>query len=563
MERTRTGFMMRLCFLLIGCSLTVGNGAGCSQKEAGLSPGEKMTISGSASALPTVRLLARAYQARNPRDEIQFLPAVHSSGGALGAADGTFDMGVISRELTAEEEKHRFCTYPFAKDLLVFATHPGVGVEDISMRELLDIYAGKITNWKDLGGPDLDIVVLDRPKHTSAKLALEDTIFNKPFQVTEASIELERPDQMVESLLNIPGTIGYTSFSDLFIRDIKLGILHLDGMTPRVENLEQEGKAQTSRTYAFVLKDRPSGLARRFIDFVYGAQGQEIIRSKGLAPAHREIVAAFVPAVNIIEQETRYLALFQYLSQRIGVPIRVKYAASYAQVVQDFSSKKIDAAFLGSFAYALVNARTPLSILGRPEIRGQSYYTGILFVRRDSRINHIEELRNKTFCFVDKATTAGYIFPLLYLKNQGISRPEEFFGKIFFSGSHDASVLSVLNGDADAGVAKDLVLMEAGEKDPRIALDLVMIATSPPVPTNGLCVRKNLDWDLKEDLQKILLEMDRDTGAGEVLKRLGASRFLPTTDDDYKNLYEMVRKLDIDLKTFDLGTAKDSEGEGS
>ncbi|MDX1765123.1 MAG: phosphate/phosphite/phosphonate ABC transporter substrate-binding protein, partial [bacterium] len=550
--------MMRPYRLLTICLLSLSFCVTCGHNEMGHVRGDTMTVSGSASALPTVRLLAEAYQKENPRDRIRFLPAVHSGGGAQGAAAGTFDMGVISRELTAEEEKHRLCTYPFARDLLVFATHPDVGVQDISMTEVLQIYSGKFTNWKELGGSDLAIVVLDRPKHTSAKLALEETIFVTPFQVTGAAIILERPDQMVESLLSIPGSIGYTSFSDLFIRNIKLGILHVNGITPRAEALEQEDERQTFRTYAFVMKDRPSGLARRFIDFVYSARGETIIRSKGLAPGHREIVAAFVPAVNIMEQETRYLPLFHYLSHKMGVHVRVKYAASYAEVVEDFASKKIDAAFLGSFAYALVNARTPLSVVGRPIIHGQSQYTGILFVRKDSGISHFEELRNKTFCFVDRATTAGFIFPLIYLKDHGVNRPEDFFGKIFFSGSHDASVLSVLNGDAHAGVAKDLVLIEAGKKDPRIALDLVMIASSPPVPTNGLCVRQHLDWDLKEDLQKVLLGLDRDSDAGDILKRLGATRFIPTTDEDYKNLYDMVHALNIDLKTFDLGESRDA-----
>jgi phosphate/phosphite/phosphonate ABC transporter binding protein len=552
--------LRKIILLLSTVSLCLWAALACQQGSNTPAKIEALTIAGSASALPSVRLLAQAYEERNPQTKIQFLPAVHSAGGIMGAADGTFDIGVISRSLTLAEGKNRLLSYPFAKDLLVFATHSGCSVRDVSLSELLGIYSGKITNWKELGGHDQDIVVLDRPKHTSAKLALEKTVFGNGFEITANTISLERPDQMVESLQSFPGSIGYTSFSDCFIRQGSIAVLHLDGISPTLENLEQHKGKQTYRTYSLVIKNRPSGLAKRFIDFVYSSEAEEIIRSRALIPAQRKIVVAFVPAVNIVEQEARYLPLFRYLSEKMGIPFEVEYAASYSQVVQDFSNNRLDAAFLGSFAYALVNSRVPLDILGRPEIGGQSFYTGILFVRKDSGIRQLSDLENKTFCFVDKATTAGYLFPLIYLKNHGVPRPEDFFREIFFSGSHDGSILSVLNGNADAGVAKDLVLMKAGEKNPSIALDLLMMATSPPVPTNGLCVRKNLDWDIKEDLEKILLNMDRDPDAQKVLSHIGASRFLPTTDSDYQNLYKMIKTLNIDLRTFDM-TGPNPQGD--
>jgi phosphonate transport system substrate-binding protein len=291
-------------------------------------------------------------------------------------------------------------------------------------------------------------------------------------------------------------------------------------------------------------------LSKGFIDFVYSAAGEKIIQSNGLIPEHRKIVIALLPAINIVEQEARYRPLIDYLSRKCGIAIDVEYSASYEEVVQKFSHKAIDGAFLGSFAYALVNKRVPLEVLGRPEINGQSYYTGILFVRHDSRIQKFEDLKGKSFCFVDKATTAGYLFPLIYFKEHGVIKPEDFLGKILFAGTHDASILSVLNGEADAGVAKDLVMMKTGDKDPRIALELIMVDTSLPVPTNGLSVRKNIDPDLKEEIQDAMLKMAQDPEGREVLKRFGADGFVPTRHEDYKNLYTMIEALEIDLDHF-------------
>jgi phosphonate transport system substrate-binding protein len=529
-----------ILFLWSGCNWRSDE---ASEKE------ETLTISGSAAAIPTVRTLAAAYERAHPHERINFLPSVHSGGGVMGVKDGTFDIGVVSRALTAEERGFPICRYPFAKDLLVFATHPGIKVRGLTTHEILQIFSGKITNWKELGGPDQEIVVLDRPEYTSAKQALKQSLFRGKFAITQKAIILERPDQVDVSLQSIPGSIGYTAFSDLHVMGTVIPILRVDGFMPTPENL-QIRENTLFRTYTFVFRDRPQGMAKRFIDFVYSPSGQDIIKSRKLVPDRRKLVMALVPAINIVEQETRYRPLVQYLSRKSGIPIKLKHAPSYRAIVRDFSKMAFDGAFLGSFAYALVHNKTPLDILGRPEEKGRSSYRGVLFVRKDSGIKSSKGLRGKTVCFVDRATTAGYLFPLIYFKEHGITKPDAFLKRIVYSGTHDASIKSVLNRDADAGVAKDLVFQDVSREHPRVGRELKVLASSLPVPTNGLSVRKDIDWDLKEDLKRALLQMDQNTEGREVLKRFGADRFLPTSDEDFRNLYAMIKRLGLDLEDF-------------
>jgi len=519
-------------------------------QEQDMTATESITLIGPDSTYPAVRLLAEAYMKAHPGDRIHFLPSVHSAAAIAGVIDGTANMGIISRELTPEEERNLLCRYPFARDLLVFAAHPEVPVRKLSTKDLLAIYAGRITNWKELGGTDQMIVVLDRPEYTSAKKKIRNSVFGKNFSITPAARILEHSGQMDHSLRNIPGSIGYTSYSNLFALDFEVPPLQIDGILPSPENQGAQG-ADRLRQYSFVVLGRPLGLVKRFINAIYSPSGQELLRKNGLLPEHRKLTLALMPVVNIMDTETGYLPLIDYLSRKSRIPIEVRYTASYGEAVRDFLQGEIDGAFLGSFTYTLVKRKIPLEILARPEIGGQAYYTGILFVRQDSGIRKLEDLRGKTFCFVDRASTAGYLFPLHYFREAGIVDYENFFGKTLFAGSHDASILNVLNGKADAGVAKDLVLMKAGEKDTRIALDLLMMATSVPIPTNGLCVRRGLDWDLKKDLKEVLLQMEEDPEGRNVLKRFGADRFLPTTDQDYENLYTLLDELKIDPATFD------------
>ena len=525
---------------------------GCSSRSDEVSGKEEtITVSGSASVIPTVRTLAAAYEKGHPHEKIHFLPSVHSGGGVAGVKDGAFDIGVVSRDLTPEEGGFPICRYPFAKDLLVFAVHPGIEVRELSTQEIVQIYTGKITNWKDLGGPDQEIVVLDRPDYSSAKQALKKSLFSGNCVITQKAIILERPEQIDDSLQSIPGSIGYTSYSSLHALGTVIPIIRVDGVMPALKNFQSMGN-KIFRTYTFVFRDRPQGMAKRFMDFVYAPSGQDIIQSRGLVPDRRKMVVALVPAINIVEQETRYRPLVQYLTLKSGIPMELEYAPTYRAIVRDFSKRAFDGAFLGSFAYALVHHKTPLDVLGRPEEHGQSTYKGVLFVRRDSGIKSFKDLKGKTFCFVDRATTAGYLFPLLYFKEHGVADPDAFLGKIVYSGTHDAAIMSVLNRDADAGVAKDLVFQALSQENPRIGRELKVLASSPPVPTNGLCVRKDIDWDLKEDLKRILLQMDQDPEGREVLKRFGTDRFLPTSDGDYQNLYDMIKRLGLDLESFPM-----------
>ncbi len=508
-----------------------------------------ITISGSASAYPTLQALAAAYEKEYPDDSILFLPPVHSKGGITGCADGTSDLGLITRLPTMAEEQYRLLNFPVARDLLVFATHPQTNVHDITVSELFKIYSGSITNWQALGGIDQEIVVLDRPANTSAKKALLDYMKGKGFSVTPKAMVLERPSQMNEALQRIPGSIGYSSYGDLQSLKLPPLALYQDGKK-LLMNDYRATHLYPSRQYTLLSKDRPKGLAKDFIAFIYSATGQETIRSLGHIPKFRQVNLALIPEVDIMKQELRYRGLLNYLSHKVGLPFNIRFSPSYTKLVQDFSSHDFDAAFLGSFSYVLVNSMIPMQVLARPQIEGNAFYKGILFVRKDSGISTAEDMRNRSLCLVDKTTSAGYLFPLQYFKQQQIGKAEEFFKKITYAGTHETVIRNVLKGRDDVGAAKNLIYLKMAKIEPRVAKELVVLATSPGMPTNGLAVRKNLDWDIKEDLQKILMHMHDDPAGKPILKQLGAEKFLSTRDEDYKNVYAMLDYLGINPKQF-------------
>ena len=269
------------------------------------------------------------------------------------------------------------------------------------------------------------------------------------------------------------------------------------------------------------------------------------------APESRLLIG-LVPEYTIFDQIQRYEPLAAYLSAKIGVRIRLKVLSSYGEILHDFDTKELDGAFFGSFAYALVHERVGVLPVARPiNPDASSSYHGLIFVRRDSGIRTIAEMRGKRFAFVDKLTTAGYLLPLDYFQGSGVGNYESYFAETYFTGTHEAAINDVLRGRADIGAAKNTVFANLAARDPRVARDLVVLAHSPAVPENALALRGDIDESVRSRLKETLLNMSEEPEGRAVLRRFGALGFVETTNRDYEPVYRYARQLHLDLTTYD------------
>ncbi len=262
-----------------------------------------------------------------------------------------------------------------------------------------------------------------------------------------------------------------------------------------------------------------------------------------------------IPEQNIFEQLRRYEPLADYLSERLDIDIELKVLPGYGNIIDHFTEADLDGAFFGSFAFVLAHARLGVTVLARPvNPDGLSTYHGVIFVRRDSGIRHVEQMQGKRFVFVDKATTAGYLLPLNYLYEHGIADYRHFLGEVYFAGTHESAYNDVLEGKADIGAAKNTVFSRLAVSDPRLLTELVVLARSPEVPENGLALRTEIDPALRERLKQVLLSMESDPRGKDVLARFGALRFIETTAADYESVFRYAEKIGLDLSAYDYGT---------
>jgi phosphonate transport system substrate-binding protein len=159
-------------------------------------------------------------------------------------------------------------------------------------------------------------------------------------------------------------------------------------------------------------------------------------------------------------------------------------------------------------------------------------------------------MKGKTIALVDPSTTAGYLSQKEYLKNNGIDIDKDL--NIYWAGNHDGAINAVLLGQAEIGGAKDTIVRKFQKANRVFDSTAVIIDETPRkgVPNNTFAVRKGLDRKISAKLKKAFLGMQSDPYGKRVLATFGATRFISTSDDDYKSLYTLVTHLNLDLQTY-------------
>ena len=264
------------------------------------------------------------------------------------------------------------------------------------------------------------------------------------------------------------------------------------------------------------------------------------------------LVIGLVPEQNIFRQLERYTPLVEYLATKTGLTIKLKVLIHYGKSIDNFVSAGIDGAFLGSFSYVLARNRTGVEILARPEAPdGTSTCNGLIFVRTDSGIRSMTDMKGKRFVFVDKASTAGYLFPLVYFKQRGVEDYRAYFKETYFAGTHEDAVRDVLDAKSDIGAAKNTVFARMARADATILQKLKILIKSHDLPENGLALGANVPASARISLQNALLSMHRDPVGVRVLKAFGAQRFVRTTNQDYEPILRYTREARLNLARYD------------
>lgn len=283
-----------------------------------------------------------------------------------------------------------------------------------------------------------------------------------------------------------------------------------------------------------------------------GCERQQGQPSPKAPVAQPPLLIGLIPEQNIFHQVERYEPLAAYLAEKIGRPVKLKILTRYGNIIDNFQELGLDGAFLGSFVFVLAHEKLGLEVLARPEDeKGVAGYHGLLLARRNSSIASPADMKGKRLVLVDRATTAGYLFPMAYFRKQGIKELDSFFKEVYFAGTHEDVILDVLHGKADLGAVKNTIFEKLARDNPAIEKELVILDSSQEVPENALAVRGDLDDSLKGVLRSALLSMAENPRGAVVLKQFGAHRFIATSAEDYRGVYELAERLKLNLATYE------------
>jgi len=243
---------------------------------------EEITIDGATANAGIVKALADAYQESHPGNTVTVvLPGVGHNGGIKGCVNGKFTLGRIGKPLTENDKQPGLNQALFCKIPMLFIVNEKTPVDNLTSAQICDIFSGKIENWKDLGGPDQKIYVLTRNKDAATLGTIREKVTGfKDLTITERAIVKLSDEEQIDAVAKKEGTLGFCVSTN--IKGQKVKIIKVDGIS------------HTSDTYpimatvGLVYMNQLTGLAKEFVDFIYGAQGAEVIQKMHCLPLKKE-----------------------------------------------------------------------------------------------------------------------------------------------------------------------------------------------------------------------------------------------------------------------------------
>jgi phosphonate transport system substrate-binding protein len=258
-----------------------------------------------------------------------------------------------------------------------------------------------------------------------------------------------------------------------------------------------------------------------------------------------------VPERNIFEQQRKYRNLCDHACDLLSLDITFDVLKGYKEVLSAVKEGRADGAFMGSFVAAYGIDNYGLIPLVRPVWpSGESHYRSYIFKRSGLPVTRdIATWKGRSFVFVGPHTSAGYFYPLSLLRSNGVKEPGEFFSRVQFAGSHDASIWMVANDIADIGSAKNTVFKEFIKRKPELGEKIEILYADGHYPDSTLVVRADLPQEIREAMRTVFLRMDSGQEGQEVLKMFGALKFIKTSPDEYSDVRKVVRESGYKMST--------------
>ena len=259
------------------------------------------------------------------------------------------------------------------------------------------------------------------------------------------------------------------------------------------------------------------------------------------------IKMGFVPLKNSEKLVEDLKPISDYLSERLGVKVEAFTASNYIGVVEGLGSGSVDFGIIPPFSSLLAQKQSSAKpILTSKGKTGKPGYTAELYVRKDSGIKSLQDVKGKKVAFVDPSSSSGYIYPGAMLVEAGLNLDKDISYQ--FSGGHDKSLQLLLNKDVDVIATFDGVEERYAKDFPAALTDIEKLASSDTIPGIMVTASSKMDKDLQEKLKQALLDMEKDPKMKELFtKMFSITGFEEVDQTAYNKVEETAKVMNVDL----------------
>ena len=258
-----------------------------------------------------------------------------------------------------------------------------------------------------------------------------------------------------------------------------------------------------------------------------------------------KLIISSIPDESVTELHKKFLPLTEYLESKTKRKVDFFSVTNYSSVVEALSQGKVDMAWLGGLTYIQAKIRSNENVEPVIQRVKDSMFTSVFITHVDNEIEVLEDLKNKSFSFGSPSSTSGHLMPRLFLEKQNIN-PEKYFGKIGYSGAHDATIFSVLSKKVSAGALNFLVWEKFTRENPNKAKKLKVFFITSKYYDYNWTIRKDLSNEIKESLINSFLELDyNNPDHKKILDLQRAKKYIKTNDNNYTDIFIAGKKTGL------------------
>jgi phosphate transport system substrate-binding protein len=275
--------VLAICLLLVMVVVAAGCGGGAKKADEGQKAqiSGSITASGSTALQPLAEKAAQQFGQKNPSAKV-IVQGGGSGTGLTQVAQGAVQIG--NSDIFAEEKSginaaelvdHKVCVVGFAT-----IANKKVTLDNLTHQQLIDIFTGKVTNWKEVGGPDMKVTIVNRPASSGTRATFKKYALKGAEEATGIGLQSDASGTVLKTVAETDGAVSYLALS--YVND-SVKALKLDGVQATVENITS-GKYPIWSYEHMYTKGQPTGLTKSFLDYMASDEVKPLIKQLGYIP---------------------------------------------------------------------------------------------------------------------------------------------------------------------------------------------------------------------------------------------------------------------------------------